>query len=60
MPLPGAEVLVEITSGEVTGEFPPRALRLLLEWVDLHRAALEINRTHAREHKHLLAVEPLS
>jgi hypothetical protein len=55
-----AEVLVEIKSREVIGEFPPRALRVLLEWVDLHQEELETNWTRAREHKQLLPVEPLS
>lgn len=56
----GAEVVIGLRSGQVTGDLPPRALRLLLEWVDLHREELEVNWTRAREHKHLLPVEPLS
>ena len=55
----GDEVAVEIVSCEVTGEFPRRALRILLEWVDLHREELEMNWHRAREHRHLLQVEPL-
>ena len=54
-----AEAIVAIATGRVTGELPPRALRLLLEWVDLHREELEVNWRRAREHKHLLPVEPL-
>ena len=56
----GAEVVVHIASGEVIGEFPYRPLRLLLEWVDLHRGELEVNWNRAREHRHLFLVEPLS
>ena len=56
----GAEVVVHIASGEVIGEFPHRPLRLLFEWVDLHRGELEVNWYRAREHRHLLPVEPLS
>ena len=56
----GAEVVVHIASGDVIGEFPHRPLRLLLEWVDLHRVELEVNWRRAREHRHLLPVEPLS
>lgn len=33
-------VTVRIETGEVQGRFPPRALRLLLEWYDLHRREL--------------------
>lgn len=55
----GVEVVVEIRSGAVSGSFAPRALRLLLEWVDLHQEELEMNWRRARDHKHLLPVEPL-
>ncbi|KPJ83376.1 MAG: transcriptional regulator [Gemmatimonas sp. SG8_23] len=55
----GAEVLVELDSGRVVGEFPARALRLLVEWHELHRPELEVNWQRAREHRHLLPVEPL-
>jgi hypothetical protein len=30
------QVTVEIRTGVVRGEFPKRALRLVLEWLDLH------------------------
>lgn len=56
----GAEAVVEIGSGGVVGHLPPRALRLLLEWVDLHREELEVNWRRARAHQHLLPIEPLS
>jgi len=56
----GFEVLLEIEATEVEGYFPPRALRLLVEWADLHRDELRLNWKRAREHKHLLPVEPLS
>ncbi|MDH3206524.1 MAG: DUF4160 domain-containing protein [Gemmatimonadota bacterium] len=55
----GAEVVLELRSGTVIGDFPPRALRLLLEWADLHAEELEVNWNRAREHRHLLPVEPL-
>ena len=55
----GVEVVLEIGSGEVLGDLPPRALRLLVEWADLHRDELDVNWERAREHKHLLPVEPL-
>lgn len=55
----GAEAIVEIETDRVVGDLPPRALRMLLEWVDLHRDELKVNWRRAREHKHLLPVEPL-
>ena len=54
-----SEVVVSIHDLEVSGTFPRRPLRLLLEWADLHREELEVNWERAREHKHLLPVEPL-
>lgn len=36
-------VSMEIWSGAVRGYLPPRALRDLLEWYDLHRAELVLN-----------------
>jgi len=33
-------VTIEIGSGIVDGRFPPRLLRLVLEWYDLHREEL--------------------
>ena len=34
------EITVEIKSGIVRGDFPKRALRLVLEWLDLHKDEL--------------------
>jgi hypothetical protein len=34
------QITVEIRSGVVSGDFPKRALRLVLEWLDLHEAEL--------------------
>lgn len=33
-------IKVQIESGVIEGRFPPRALRNLMEWYDLHRAEL--------------------
>jgi hypothetical protein len=52
-------VLLEIESKGAVGDFPSRALRLLVEWADLHEEELMVNWRRAREHKHLLPVEPL-
>jgi hypothetical protein len=34
------QVTVEIASGIVHGDFPKRAIRLVLEWLDLHQQEL--------------------
>ena len=34
------QVTVDIESGVVHGDFPKRALRMLLEWLDLHQGEL--------------------
>lgn len=34
------QITVDIESGEVTGRFPRRAIRLVLEWRELHREEL--------------------
>lgn len=34
------QITVDIESGEVTGRFPRRAIRLVLEWWELHREEL--------------------
>ena len=34
------KVMVDIKDGVVTGSMPGRALRMILEWLDLHREEL--------------------
>lgn len=53
------EVSVEIETGTVHGEFPPRALRLVLEWAELHRAELLENWRLARQGQPLRRIAPL-
>ena len=54
------EVTVEIRGGAVTGSMSKRALRMVLEWADLHEDALIRNWQLACEHKPLEQVPPLS
>ena len=54
------EVTVEIRGGAVTGTMSKRALRMVLEWSDLHEEALMRNWQLAREHKALEQIPPLS
>jgi len=53
------EVSVEIESGSVHGEFPPRALRLVLEWAALHKQELIDNWEFARRGRPLRRIAPL-
>ncbi len=53
------KVTVEIKSGVVKGRFPPRALRHLLDWHELHKDELMKNWERARKGKDLMAIEGL-
>lgn len=34
------EISVEVETGRIHGQFPPRALKLVLEWMNLHTARI--------------------
>lgn len=54
------EAQVLIDGGELLGGFlPPRAVRLVREWAELHRAELEENWAKAEAHEPLANIEPL-
>lgn len=53
------EISVEIETGAIHGEFPPRALRLVLEWATLHKQELLDNWRLAREGQLLRRIAPL-
>jgi uncharacterized protein DUF4160 len=56
----GETVVVAIETGEViAGSVSPRALRLVLEWAELHRDELRLNWGLARRDAPLLRIEPL-
>jgi hypothetical protein len=56
----GDEATIVIATGEVlAGSVPPRALRLVREWMNSHRAELDANWDRAREHDDLVPVAPL-
>lgn len=56
----GETVVVAIETGEViAGSVPARALRLVLEWAELHRDELRLNWGRARRDAPLLRIEPL-
>ena len=53
------EISVEIESGVVRGEFPKRALRCVLEWLDYHQGELLEDWALAQARKPLKSIEPL-
>jgi Domain of unknown function (DUF4160) len=53
------EITVEIETGTVHGNFPPRALRLVLDWAALHRQELLEDWRLARAGRPLKRVAPL-
>jgi len=55
----GSKIKVDIRSGQVRGRFPPRALRLVMEWYHLHTKELLVNWNLAADTKPLEKIEPL-
>jgi len=53
------EIEVSIGDGVVTGKFPKRALRHVLEWYDLHKAELLEDWKRATQRKPLKKIPPL-
>ena len=54
-----AEITVEVATGKVNGDFPPRALAHVLEWKDLHRDELLEAWSLARSKHPLPHIQPL-
>ena len=56
----GDSAKIEIASGDViAGSLPPRALRLVREWIKEHRDELEANRERAVSYEKPQPIEPL-
>lgn len=53
------EVTAEIETGLVNGRFPKRALRLVLEWLDIHRDELLMDWRLAGDRHPLKKIAPL-
>ena len=51
--------IVIATLSVLSGELPARALRLVQDWADMHRAELQANWDFARVHAPLASIEPL-
>lgn len=53
------KITVNIKDGVVKGEMPGRALKMILEWLDLHREELLANWEKAQTGTPLDKIEPL-
>jgi hypothetical protein len=53
------EVTIEMETGIVAGRFPKRALGLVLEWQNLHKAELLENWERSRQGQPLKGIAPL-
>jgi hypothetical protein len=53
------EISVEVETGRIHGDFPSRALKLVLEWMNLHTAELLENWQLARQGQPLKRIAPL-
>ena len=53
------EIAIEIETGIVRGEFPKRALRAVLDWLDLHQPELMENWQAAQQRRPLKEIAPL-
>ena len=53
------QITVEIETGVVHGIFPERAMRLVLEWMDIHHDELMENWSLAMSRKPLRNIAPL-
>jgi hypothetical protein len=54
------EATIEIESGIIKGKIPRRALKLIFEWMDLHKVELLENWKKTEERKSLEKIEPLN
>ena len=55
----GYDATIEIENGTVTGQLPRRALKMVYEWLDLHKDELIDNWTKMTLRKPLSKIEPL-
>ncbi len=53
------KAIVTIQDGVVTGEMPARALKLVFEWLELHRDELMTDWNKAQKGEELQKIEPL-
>ena len=53
------EISVEVETRRIHGHFPPRALKLVLEWTELHTSELLENWRLAKQGQALRRIAPL-
>ncbi len=53
------EISVEVETGRIHGAFPPRALKLVIEWNALHQSELLENWQLAKQRQPLKRIAPL-
>ncbi len=53
------EIAVEVETGDVTGNMGPKALALIQEWRQLHKAELLANWSLAEQRRSLQPIPPL-
>jgi hypothetical protein len=53
------EITVDLATGIVTGRMSKRALRLVLEWYELHREELQANWQRSLRREPLMPIPPL-
>ncbi len=53
------QITVEIESGVVHGDFPKRAMRHVLEWLDIHKVELLMNWNLIRDGRPGIKIAPL-
>lgn len=54
------KAIITIEDGVVTGSLPRRALKLVYEWLDLHKVELMDNWKRMEQKNELLNIEPLN
>lgn len=55
----GEEAMIDIQDGHITGSLPRRALRLVYEWLDIHKDELLENWNQLKNNGAIKKIEPL-
>ena len=53
------ECWITILDGKVTGELPPRAIKLVKEWLKLHQSELKENWSRLQNYESPIKITPL-
>ena len=56
----GYKAVISIEKGIIEGKMPKTALKLIIEWLDIHKEELLINWKKIEEKKPLNKIEPLN